>query len=238
MIKGFYLALVAVACTPLAAKADLILGVLNTTGVAQISLGTIGFLDNEFSVNSPAAAQEGGFTALAGTTGTIQNLVNPPDATGPLDIPDFITFNSAPNITITLTFLLPGIDGSAGCTATPAAAGQLCTPDLPDQSPFDLQNTTPTSSTASFEILGTEVDSITGDTTPVTGIFTTQFADQNFQQLLLEVQNGDQVNATFSAQIFTTVPEPGTSIELAFGLMFLAVSWLCFVRRTKRVSQQ
>lgn len=85
------MAVLALACTPLIAKADLMMGVLNVTGVAQISLGTIGFLDNVFTVDSPAEAQQGDFTALEGTTGTIQNLMDPPDPTGVvLDVPDHL----------------------------------------------------------------------------------------------------------------------------------------------------
>src|ERR1700733_14122853 len=105
-----FLALVSI---PAAGRADVITGVLNFTGTAQISFGSIAFTGNAFSINSPASTQQGGFTALEGTTGAIQNITNPPDATGPLTTPvtDFITFAAAPNISITMTILDPGIDG-------------------------------------------------------------------------------------------------------------------------------
>src|SRR5271154_1928900 len=121
---------------PLAASASTITGVLNVTGTVEISDGSIAFTGNEFSINSPASSQQGGFMVLEGTTGTIDNIANPPDATGPLDVPDFITFAAAPNISITLTDLEPGVDGAAGCASAPPAAGQICTPNLPAQSPF------------------------------------------------------------------------------------------------------
>jgi len=203
---------------PATARADLLFGVLNVTGTAQVSLGNVGFLANQLFINSPAAAQQGGFTALAGTTATIQNLKNPPDATGPLNVPNFITFTSAPNLSITLTFLLPGIDGAAGCSATPPAAGQQCTPNTPNQSPFNLFNTSATSSTASFNILGLEVDSITGKSTPITGAFSQPFTNMNYQQILATIAGGGTVTTAFGAQFATTAPEPDSLMLMAIGL--------------------
>jgi hypothetical protein len=205
------------------ANAGVITGVLNFTGTANISLRTIGFLNNDFFINSPAGAQQGGFAALAGSAGTIQNITDPPFPTGPLDVPMFMTFDLAPNISITLTFLLPGIDGSAGCTATPPAAGQQCTPNTPDESPFNLQNTSATSATASFNIIGTEVDSITGDTIGVTGAFSTQFTSMNYQEVLGTVLSGGTVTTAFAGQLATT-PEPSTLIELSLGLGIVGIS--------------
>src|SRR5580698_8644679 len=121
------LSFIAILSVPLTARANLITGVMNITGIANISLDVIGFAGNEFSINGPAEAQEGGFIALAGTTGTIENITNPPDATGPLNVPNFMTFVAAPNITITLTSLLPGIEGTADCSTLPAASAQKCT---------------------------------------------------------------------------------------------------------------
>lgn len=212
---------------PLSAHADLILGTLNTTGTAQISLGRIG-LGGAMTINLPASSQQGGFVALAGTMATIGDIVNPPDAVGPLNVPNYIVFQAAPNISFTLTDLFAGIDGSAGCGVTPAAAGQVCTPNIPNQSPFNLQNTSATSSTASFEIMATEVDSITHQTTLVTGIFTTQFASQNFQQILSTILRGGTVETTYSAQFITatprtSTPEPGTIVELAAGLFLMGI---------------
>jgi hypothetical protein len=217
--------LVTIASLPIAARADLILGTLNATGTANVSLGNVGFLDNELFINSPAAAQTGGFTALEGSTAVIKDLTNPPDAVGPLNIPDFITFADAPNISITLTFLLPGVDGAAGCSATPPAAGQFCTPDVPALSPYNLFNSSSSSSTASFNVLGLEVDSLTGDTIPVVGAFSEPFTALNFQQILAEVESGGTVTTAFGAQ-FVTTPEPSTEVELMIGFCAVGIGLL------------
>ncbi len=225
----------ALVCLPLGARASLIEGVLNFTGTANISLGSIQFEGNTFNINSPANTQQGGFTILAGTTGTIQNITNPPDATGPVGpVTDFITFNAAPDISFTFTFLDAGIDGSAGCADTPPAAGQECTPDVPAESPFNLQNTSATSSTASFNIQGFEVDKATGDTIAVTGAFTTPFSNESFQTLLTTVEGGGTVTTPFSAE-FSTVPEPSTLVELMLGIGAVAAG-LVFRRRSEKTS--
>jgi hypothetical protein len=238
MRKGILaFAFLAMLGVPLAATADTITGVLNVTGTVEISDGSIAFTGHAFSVNSPASSQQGGFAALAGTTGTIDNITNPPDATGPLDVPDFITFAAAPNITITLTFLPPGVDGPAGCTQPVPAAGQICTPNLPAQSPFDLANLSATSSIASFAILGTEFDSLTGDSVPVNGLFTVPLSDQNFQDLLATVGGGGTVTSSFAAQFTTAtspvppVPEPGTLSMLAIGMLAIGMMGLVGFRQ-------
>jgi hypothetical protein len=235
------LGFMAIVSLPLAARANLLTGELNFTGSATLSLGSIAFDDgNVFNIN-PADTQIGSFATLGGTSGSIDNITNPPDATGPLDVPDFITFAAAPNITITLTYLLPGIDGAAGCADTPPAAGQVCTVDTPAQSPLNLQNTSSASSTASFGILGLEVDSLTADTIPVTGEFTLPFTYQNFQDLLATTFGGGTVTTSFSAQIATPdpervspVPEPSTFIFMVVGIGMMGLVRLrsaCFIAR-------
>jgi hypothetical protein len=235
MLKNILTAsLLVVMSLPLTARASLITGVLNFTGSANITEGTVGFVGNVFGITAPASTQVGGFTALAGTSGTIINLSNPPDATGiPLDVPDFITFSAAPNISITLTYLFAGIDGAAGCSLTPPAAGQECTPNLPDQSPVNLQNTSSTSSTASIDVLGTEVDSLTGDTILVTGIFSTPFSTQSYQDILATIFGGGTVSTAFSAQFSTVSPEPGTLVGLAIGIGVIGIG-LVYRKRSER----
>jgi len=236
------LSLFVLVCLPLGARASLIQGVLNFTGTANISLGTIAFEDNTFNINSPANTQQGGFTLLQGTTGDIQNITNPPDATGPVvpptGVPDFITFNDPTfsNISITFTFLDPGIDAAAGCLSSPPAGGQQCTPNFPAPSPFNLQNTSATSSTASFNILGIEVDSTTGDTIPITGAFTTPFSNESFQSLLGTVLAGGTVTTAFSAEFSTAplTPEPSTVVELMLGIGAIAMG-LLFRKRSQRI---
>lgn len=223
MTKGLLaVGLVALAAMPIAARANIITGVLNITGTAEFTSTGVTFLDNEFSINSPAGAQQGGFATLAGTSGTIDGITNPPDSVGPLDVPDFMTFAVAPNISITLTFLKPGIDGAAGCTLSPPAAGQLCTPNLPSQSPFNLQNTSSTGSILSFGIDGLEVDSLTGETAVIVGSFTVPFATDSFQDFLATVGDGGTVTSSFAGQFAVVqtspTPEPRTLIFMLGGI--------------------
>jgi hypothetical protein len=226
MQKSLIVSLMAMASVPFVAEANLITGVLNVTGTVHISLDDIAFENNSFSITAPADTQQGGFTALEGTSGSIDNLANPPDAAGALDVPLFITFNAATNISITLTYLFPGIDGASGCSDLVPATGQECTPDLPTQSPYNLQNTSPTTSTASFSLLGVEVDSSTGDTIPITGTFSEPFAASTFQQLDAAVEGGDTVTTPFSAEFETisTSPESSTWLELVMGLGAIGIS--------------
>jgi hypothetical protein len=236
MTRSFLaLGFVAMLGVPLAATANPLTGVLNITGTANISSSGIAFNGGLFSVNGPASSQQGGFTALAGTTGRIDNITNPP---GALDVPLFMTFSIAPNITITLTFLEPGLDGAAGCSSAPPAGGQICTPA---QSLFDLTNLSGTSSTASFAILGVEQDSLTNRSVPMNGVFTIPFSDQSFQDLLATVNGGGTVTASFSGQFTTTdatssTPEPGTLLMSAIGIMGLGGSR--FARSIARNSRE
>jgi hypothetical protein len=233
------LGFVAVLSVPLAGRASLITGVLNTGGAVTLTSDGVTFLDNEFFINSPAAAQQGGFMSLEGTTGGIGNITDPPDATGSLDVPDFMTFAAAPNITITLTYLAAGIDGTVGCTDVPPAAGQVCTPS---GSPFNMQNTSNSSSSLTFGIAGTEFDSLTGDSIAITGQFDLPFAVQNFQELLATTVGDDgTVTTSFSAQFATTgpvttgaVPEPGNLILMLAGIGVLGVVRLRSIRFTAR----
>jgi hypothetical protein len=215
----------AIGIFPLAARASLITGELNFTGSANISLDsvTFGLTTGSFTIG-PADMQQGGFMALAGTTGSIQNITNPPYAPGVLFFtPDFMTFAAAPNISITMLELLPGTDGAAGCADTPAASGQTCTPTTLGESQFNLQNTSATSSTASFAILGDEVDSLTGTSSAITGSFSFDFPTENFQTLLATLNGGGTVLAPFSGQIIATpaavaaTPEPATLIDFLIG---------------------
>jgi hypothetical protein len=219
---------------PFAAKADLITGVLNFTGTAQLTSsvaqpGSISFVNNAFNINAPASTQQGGFMALEGTTGTIQNITNPPD---PTDVPltePFMTFSAAPNITIELTLLEAGIDGVTGCENPTAAPGQICTPAppvTPNQSPFNLQNTSTTSSTASFNILGIEMDSLTHTSIGVTGSFTETSTTMSYQAILALIEGGGTFTTGFAGQIATVsaAPEPSTWVELMMGFGLVGLS--------------
>lgn len=225
-------AFLAVLCVPLAATADTITGTLSVSGTIEISEDSIAFVGPV----SLGPAQQGGFTALAGTMGAIRNITNPPYAPGVIfPTPDFIAFFIVPNITITLLELEPGLEGAAGCTSTPPVGGQICTPA---QSPFNLFNLSSTSSIASFSILGVENDTLTGDAIPVSGLFTIPLADESFQTLLATVVGGGTVSSSFAAQITTdtssapSVPEPGTLSMMAIGMLAIGMLGLVWFRRT------
>jgi len=211
---------------PIAARASLITGTLNFTGEANITSsgatpGSIVFTGNTFTVQPSA----GGFAVLNATTGTIDAITNPPDAVDtPLDQP-FMSFVAAPNITIALTFLDAGIDGAAGCSDAVAMAGQLCTPDTPDLSPFNLQNTSATTSTASFFFAGVETDSLTHTSIGVTGAFTDPGAALSYQGILALIAMGGTFTTPFSAQIITATPtpEPSTLTELMMGFGLVGI---------------
>jgi len=229
-LKAWFTAL---AIIPLGAAASPITGVLNVTTEADLSSASgIAFVGSSFSVNGGPSSQTGGFVLLEGTTGTIKNLTNPPDAVGVLSVLDFLTFSAAPNITITLTYLAPGIDGSAGCAASPPAAGQLCTPS---GSPANLQNLSSTSSVLTFSIDGVEVDSTTHDTVPVIGSFSALFTTESYQSVLADIGGGGTVPASFGAQFSTvgtiaTVPEPST---LAGSMIAMGVIAIGLIRRKR-----
>jgi hypothetical protein len=203
---------------PLAARADLLTGVLNIAGTVNVSSNSITFVDNAFSVENPPSAQQGGFIALAGTAGALEALTEPPDDPGLLNVPYFMTFAAAPNISVTLTFLDPGTDGAAGCALTPPAAGQVCTPSGSLLNVLNMQDTSSSSSEITFGIEGVEVDNLTGDTTPITGQFNLPFAHQSFQDLLVTLVSAGRITTDFTAQISTPpvsdAPEPSTSIAL------------------------
>jgi hypothetical protein len=226
----------AIGILPSAARASLITGELNFTGSVSISLDSVAFgpVSGPFTIG-PADMQQGGFMALAGTTGSIKNITNPPYATGVIfPTPDFMTFAAAPNISITMLELLPGTDGAAGCADTPAASGQTCTPTGSDENQFNLQNTSATSSTASFAIFGDEVDSLTNTSSFITGTFTIPFTTENFQELLATLNGGGTITTPFSGELDITpavaaTPEPATLIDFLIG----GISGLgLYVRRT------
>jgi hypothetical protein len=219
--------------SPTMSKGALLLGTLAiSSGSSNVVISTdaitFGMTAGTFDV---ATSSTGGFSSLSGS-GLIKNIDNPPYATGVIfPTPDFMTFTIAPNITITLTELLAGTDSSAQCFV-PAAAGQNCTPNVPNMAPYNLNNTSATASTASFSVLGIEVDSLTGTSVPISGLIQATFASQNYQQLLAIVNTpGGSVTTSYSGTFVTSaVPEPGTGVSLALGAFGLA-GLISFQRR-------
>ena len=203
---------------------------LNIPGVGTCNVGTecIFWQDS----NNPATNDKVDITAaglpngdiplaLAGNDGAnISNLVNPPDVVDASGFPPafFMSFNNAGVTTqLLINFIAAGIDGPAGCLASPPAAGQICTPP---GSLFNLQNLSATSSTAGWRISG-----ITNDSSSTwTGTFTSQFNTLNYQQILAQLTTHGFVQNSFSASITLVTPEPGPLAAVGMGVMLILCS--------------
>jgi hypothetical protein len=201
------------------AQAALLLGTLNFNGNLSISTGLIDF---QTTTGGPTGtvtftSSTGDYTPFAGSTGTLQDINNStfpiPTGAGFLDF--FLTSGAFPaGVKFTMTQLFPGIQGTAGCVS-----GPNCTPP---NSPYNLTNTSGTTSTASFTVSGVESDGVT--TTPFTGVFTAQFGTQ-FQPLLAAINGNGTVTTSFSGTIVTAAPEPGSLPMLAGGVLILGLAF-------------
>lgn len=180
--------------------------------------------------------QSGSFTTVAGTAGTIKDLNLAVQPVGvPFTLTDWMVFAANPNITFTLQLIPAGVFTSAGCSG-PAMAGQNCTPVVPGGSPFNLTNTSATSSVVSFKTDGTVTNRATSEVSNFDGTFSTQFTNQNLQQLLATVGGGGSVQATYSANFILTsgttgVPEPATITLSIAGVIFILAGTLRKRRR-------
>ena len=135
---------------------------------------------------------------------------------GSVSVDDFVTFLDAPELTFTLTEILPGVLGSAGCSGGPTA-GQTCTPV---GTAFNFINTTATSSTASFTVQGTVSDGSASLPSNFQAVFQTTFAARSFQQVLLDIALFGESGPTAASANFavTAVPEPRTTALIGLGL--------------------
>jgi hypothetical protein len=206
-------------------------GVTTPAGVCPVGVSCIFFQDtgspaqnNKIDI-APLGLPNGDIPlGIAGNdAGNIQNLDNPPQTPPSFTAVNFISFNNGGITTILRLNSFPlGINGPAGCTATPPAAGQMCTIA---GSPFNLQNLTATSSTATFTMGGNTNDS--GSTW--TGIFASQFNTIPYQTVLQQLGTNGFVSNTFSGQITLVaapVPEPGTMPFLLLGAGMIACATL------------
>ncbi len=216
----------------IARRAALVLALAAATGVSSRALaaGLTGSLNGDgsltlagstmtFTNSGPAgggafvvdATSGGFFSPLVGTFATLQPLTAAAEPAGTtVSVPNWLVFSAAPTVSFTVTKLLSGILSSASCGAAPAA-GQACTPA---GSPLNLFNQTATSSTLSFVLEGTLVDSSSGQTAAVNAVFTAQIPT-NFQTLLTTLAGSGTVKTTYSAG-FAAVGN-GVVIAKAFG---------------------
>lgn len=176
------------------------------------------------------------FAPLVGTTATLKPLnqtlqpAGNPAPAGFVQIPNFLSFTANPALNITLTGVDPAILPPTNCLtpAAAAAAGDLC-----GTGPFNLINTTRTSSSDSFSIRGKISDGSASPASTLGGVFTAQFADKNFETVRDTITSGGSVTTTYSASFTTTpssVPEPATMSFMGLGLLALAAG----VRRRAR----
>jgi hypothetical protein len=215
------------------ARAALIAGELNIAGAVRVTANALDFFpagggDGIFRID--AYAQQGSFLSVAGTMGDSRDLNSADHPVGEwLNFANFLTFDTAPNLIFTLQYVEPGIFTAAGCGASPRA-GQTCTPFPGSQ--FNLNNLTSRSSVASFAVRGIVSDGSGSAHSTFLGTYTTQFTNQNLQQVLAAIGSGGAVQATYSANfIVIPVPEPGTiSLFVAGGLIIGAIQ---FARRRR-----
>lgn len=212
-----------------------ITGTLNVTGVGptNVTSTAIDFttpvnpFGDGFGLFNITGGSTGSFVPLAGTQASIRDLNAGVVPTGiNVNYTNFVTFAAQPTWSITLLQLLPGVFSSAQCSS-PAAAGQSCTPG--SSSPFNLINTSSSSSILTFSFIGSAVDSTTpGLPTDVQGVFTIPYSNLSYQQLLAAVSDGGTVGGSISASITATspsaVPEPGTLSTALLGGLLIAAS--------------
>ncbi len=234
LFKRAFLTLGILTLVATTASALPVVGELNISGSVGVSGTLIDWLPpgtgiGTFSVD--AFTQTGDFVPLAGTSGSSRDLTAGTDPVGAFynpgpvfTVPAFLTFAADPTILFHLQFISPGVYTSADCFAAPAA-GQTCTPFA--GSPFNLSNTTATSSTATFQVSG--VIQHGTDFSNFIGTYSTQFVSLNLQQVLSTILSGGTVNATYSANfIASVVPEPST-----IWLMMGSIGALGLLRRKR-----
>jgi len=204
-------------------------GVTTPAGVCPAGIQCIFWQDTSSpAINNKVDISAGGLpsgdipAAIAGNdAANIQNLNNPPEIVGSPGFAPllFLSFNNGGVTTqLLINRIAAGIDGAAGCSSSPPAGGQVCTPP---GSLFNLQNLSATSSTVGWGLSG-----ITNDNPIVqwNGTFTSQFNTIPFQTVLANLQTNGFVQNTFSASIsLTTVPEPDTTILMGVGLLMVGL---------------
>jgi hypothetical protein len=212
------------------APAATISGSFNLNGIVTVTATTIDWnSDQPPPVGTPEMfTMTQGTGAFATTFGqeTIHNLNSAAEPVNtvfpPVDFIDFPTNPALPSLLI--NFVAGGNGGTTGCTQPPAATTppQTCTlPNPPIGSPFTFQNNSVngqvTGSSATWTFNGVTSDGLE----TWSGIFTSQFIGQSYQQVLAAFGPGGSgsVQASYSGTIIVApIPEPGTALLIGLGL--------------------
>jgi hypothetical protein len=209
---------------PASSQASLLIGTLNFNGNVIIKTGLIQFTNSTLVPNGQitVGTSTGDFAGDSGLTGTLKDITNNPVGgfpipTGAGSLPDFLTAGFIPLTThFNMTFLFPGNQGTAGC-----GTGGNCTPP---NTPYNLANTQ-TGSTASFSIMGTELDTTTGMPATFQGLFTAQFPGIPYSTLLSTIAANGSIPTTISGSLVVSqVPEVGSLPMLASGLLMIGLA--------------
>jgi len=177
------------------------------------------------------AASTASFAGLVGDTVTVADLNSTSEPVGTAVSVPFIAFNAPgpTGWTITLTELVAGTGGTAGCGST--VAGTTCTPS---GSPFNLLNEAGNQVLIGFVFFGTLSDGL-GDTSTVSGTFSNTLSGTNIPGILAALEGGNAVvdSATGSLTV-SAVPEPNSIVLMALGGLLLLSSVVVSRRQQRR----
>ena len=212
-------------------QAGPISGSFELDGSVTVSATTISWSSQGGAGTAFLTGATGAYAAANNSFIDITTLTNPPDLVGQkFTDTAFITFPSAPSLgALDINFIFTGVDSTAGCAATPPAAGQMCTPPITQNGstvpgPFNMQNNPGTNgpqATITWSFAG---DAINGGSVGGTwnGNFTSQ-TNVPFQTLLAQLGSSGSVTETFSESTMvvavSSVPEGGTFALVGLGLV-------------------
>jgi hypothetical protein len=193
-----------------------------TNGFPPLATGPVDG-NGDSAVMDIVGGSNGSFTPVIGSTVTVHDLNAAQEPAGVVlasPLTTFITFASRP-WTVTLTEVLLGTDGAAGCQST--TVGDRCT--IPS-SPFNLENKAGNQVAVDFEFLGTANDG-SGNLSNVAGNFGTSFSNTTIKGIVDAITAGGTVVTSGHATLgFTAsaVPEPGSTSLFVIGVSLLGVS--------------